>query len=1060
MDAQFDAFNLAKNTDCCMSISTRRIVFFRCAVSLICFLLFQQSLHSQVVTWVGGTNNNYFTASNWSPSTNTAALAQTETLLIGAGNPNEMVHNGGNAANSYRANFLNTTSNANITVNGILYSWNSDSLNGRVTLNTGADFSCRNIGYIGRNGSCTMTINGGRYSTRNGLNIGFGNTGSNATIHLFGGSITSGTTMSIANGTGLSARINISGGALIVGSTLTIGTNAIITITGIGYLQIAGDKRTQVNGLMSDGRITTSPGKTLAVVYNGTNTVVSIPQNPNSLITEYPDTVVLRTNQLVCVLEKSTGNVLSYRFKGVETVANKSTDAKKYMYHDFTTSYGFETIWGCTYEVVEDSDTLAHIVFKRPYTPSIGHVTPCDAELHYALKKNDMGVYVYSKLEHKPNYPKFDMGSWRQVWWIAANNGINVAERIYTDSLRSWEMPSGTDYANADASGIAEIVKLTSGVRAGKFDGKYQYSLRFWDHPVWGHASNINNIGLWCVNPNLEYYNEGPMHQDLNAAAGIIHQCMNGVHYGDGGMIADTLTSWTKVYGPYLLLLTDKPTGNENWAAAKERQQVEKQLWPYKWVKDTIAYPPASLRGSITGKFVVVDSKKPSFTGAFAWVGVTDLSDGASNFQFESKHYHYWIKSDANGNFTIPNVRAGTYSLFAFVDGMVGEYRLNNVTVSEGNLTNLGTLTKTVDRSYGDIIWEIGIANRRSNEYKLGNFDYCEGFVERKFRDSFPNPIEYATASNNWSTVLNYAHTKYPTTTFAPGDLWKWRLNFTLPTGFNTSGNARLTIAYSSNDHAQQWIYVNNENSLFTSYYPDNGDGNAFIRQANYAKYAYKEVFIPMNRFVAGNNTITLAMPSNSLWVSHLMYDYISLEANVPTTLAVTFTQFSATKKENTAVLQWSTTSERNSNYFIVQKSEDGTNFRDLGMVKSNNNANSINNYSFTDYTLTTGKQYYRIVEVDKSNQKTYSNVQQLQVNSAKAISIFPNPAQNSVVIEQLTTPIQSIEIIDAVGKVFIKKLNIRSNKVVINIESLSKGAYFLRINDGKSTSIHPLQKQ
>jgi len=104
-----------------------------------------------------------------------------------------------------------------------------------------------------------------------------------------------------------------------------------------------------------------------------------------------------------------------------------------------------------------------------------------------------------------------------------------------------------------------------------------------------------------------------------------------------------------------------------------------------------------------------------------------------------------------------------------------------------------------------------------------------------------------------------------------------------LPANLPTTGNARLTIAYASNDHAQQWIYVNNENTLFTSYYPDNGDGNAFIRQTNYAKYTYKQVLIPMNKLVTGTNTITLGMPSNSAWVSHLMYDYISLEASVPT---------------------------------------------------------------------------------------------------------------------------------------------------------------------------------
>ena len=847
-------------------------------------LFFTNNMMAQTVTWTGSTSSNYFTSSNWSPATNTAALAQTETLMIGNGSPNNCVLTGGNAANSYRPAKLNTLTGSSMTINGIIYPWGSDSLNGNITMNAPADFSVRNIGYIGRNTSATITINASaKFSTKNACNIAYGNSGASATLNLYG-SFTAGTDLNIANGTGLSANINILGGSLTATANLTIGSNVHIYLSGIGLLKAAGDKRSLLNGLITNGQMTCAAGKTITVTYDGTNTIAQIAQVTGSMIREYPDSVVLSTTNLVFTVEKYTGNVLSYRYKGAETVNNTGSN-HKYIYHDFTTSKGFEMISGCTYEVVQDDANLAHIVLKRPYTPSIGHITPCDAELHYILKKDDKAVYVYSKLVHKPNYPAFDLGSWRQVWWIAYNaSGVNLCERIYTDSLRSWQMPSQYDYSQAVSSGgPQEIVLLTTGVRAGKYDGKYEYSMKFWDNPLWGHASNVNNIGCWLLNTSCEYYNEGPAYHDLNAAAGIIHQCMNGVHYGATGLTADTLTSWNKVYGPYLLLITDQSTGDQNWAAAKERLTQEKSQWPYAWVKDSAAYPPASLRGSVQGKFVISDALKPGYTGSGAWVGLTSLADGATNFQYECKDYQYWVKSDSNGNFSIPNIRPGTYSFFAYVDGAVGEYRQDNVVVTAGGTTSLGTLTRVIDRSYGSLLWEIGTPNRMSNEFKMGDFSYCEGNVQNKFRDSFPNPIEYTVANNNWATTLCYAHTKYPDTSAIanPGSAWKWRLNFTLPAGFDTTGYARLTIAYASSDHAQQWIYVNDENSLFTGYYPAGGDGNAFIRQSNYAKYTYNQILIPMTKLNAGSNVITLVMPSNSAWVSHLMYDYISLEANL-----------------------------------------------------------------------------------------------------------------------------------------------------------------------------------
>ncbi len=40
--------------------------------------------------------------------------------------------------------------------------------------------------------------------------------------------------------------------------------------------------------------------------------------------------------------------------------------------------------------------------------------------------------------------------------------------------------------------------------------------------------------------------------------------------------------------------------------------------------------------------------------------------------------------ADANGNFKIPNVRPGTYTLHAIADGVLGEFIVTNVTVAAG----------------------------------------------------------------------------------------------------------------------------------------------------------------------------------------------------------------------------------------------------------------------------------------------------------------------------------------------------------------------------------------
>ncbi|HQK41188.1 MAG TPA: polysaccharide lyase family protein, partial [Flavobacterium alvei] len=535
----------------------------------------------------------------------------------------------------------------------------------------------------------------------------------------------------------------------------------------------------------------------------------------------------------------------------------------------------------------EETADYIDVSFSRPYSVG-GNATPVDADIHYVLKKGDNGLYTYSILKHKAAYPNFDLGSWRQVLWI--NN--TVTDRICVNDLKTWDMPQPTD--TWSATSIPEIIKIESGVRAGKYDGKYEFSEPLYSLKAYGHSTNKNSLGIWAVTANHEYFSDGPTSQDLNAAAGIIHVCMNGVHYNAPGFQVLQGEDWSKIYGPYLIYANQNATATANWDDAKARADKDEAEWPFSWLTNTPEYPLAAGRGNITGTFSIKDPSKPLVTGKNAWIGVTQLSsDSGGQWQMEEENYQYWVKTDASGNFDIKNVRPGTYTLFAYSDGVTGEYSKANVTVTAGGTNNLGTVEWTIARPNGTLLWEIGVADRTAAEYKFGDFDYCEGFVQKKFDSTFPNPIVYNVADKNWSTVLPYVHSKYYNADGTINGNWAWKIYFDLPAGMPTTGNAKLTIAYASSDHAQQWIYVNTESGTPIAFYPPIGGGNAFLRQSNHAKYATQVVDIPMSKLHAGSNFIQLLMPSNSGDVSHLMYDYMSFEA-VTGTLGVATNAISA----------------------------------------------------------------------------------------------------------------------------------------------------------------------
>lgn len=855
-------------------------------LALLFFSLINTSF-AQTYTWVGGVSTDFYDVNNWDNTSINFTTLNYANLTIGAGstnNPTNVGHSG-NDVIAKRPGIFTTNVGANIIITGTFYPNNETNLNGTVTVNGSANFNNRKYTYLGKTAAGILNVNSGSVNSNYTFYIGYG-AGGDGTANVAGGTLYANTYLEVGTGTGNPiGNLNITAGTVDVKIAVNIGTNGQIFISGLGQLIVTGDKKTALETHIANGKITCPSGQSLAVVYNGTKTSVTISQDPNRLIQEYTNYVILKNGIIEAKIDKNTSNLVSMKVNGVETLYVTTSTSRTGGYYDFVTSQGFEQISGATFSIKEETADYIDISLFRPYTPGI-NVTRCDVDIHYVLKKGDAGLYTYSILKHKATYPDFDMGSWRQVLWI----DNTVTDRICVNDLKTWDMPQPTD--TWSPTSIAEIIKIESGVRAGKYDGKYQFSESLYSLKAYGHSTNKNSLGIWAVTGNHEYFSGGPTSQDLNSAAGIIHVLMNGVHYNSIGFQVPQGEEWSKIYGPYLIYANQKTTATANWDDAKARAEQDAAEWPFSWLTNTPEYPLAAGRGNITGNFSITDPSKPEVNGGGAWIGVTKLSpDSGGNWQFEEENYQYWVQTDASGNFNIKNVRPGTYTLFAYKDGTTGEYRQETVVVTAATTTNIGNINWAIPRNNGKIVFEIGAPNRTAAEYKFGDFDYCEGFVEQKFATTFTNPIEYNVEDKNWATALSYVHSGYFNTD-GTRSVWDWNINFNLTGTIPTTGNAKLTIAYASSDHAQNWIFINgtassNRITPSTGYYPPNGGGNAFLRQSNHAKYGLATFDIPYSKLKTGKNTLILKMPSTSSGSNHVMYDYISLEGDL-STLGVT----------------------------------------------------------------------------------------------------------------------------------------------------------------------------
>ena len=168
------------------------------------------------------------------------------------------------------------------------------------------------------------------------------------------------------------------------------------------------------------------------------------------------------------------------------------------------------------------------------------------------------------------------------------------------------------------------------------------------------------------------------------------------------------------------------------------------------------------------------------------------------------------------------------------------------------------------------------------------------------------------------------------------------------------------------------------------------------------------------------------------------------------TVIPVELVRFSAKANKNDAVLTWQTASEKNNDFFAVERSFDGQNFVEIGRVKGNGTTAKPMNYTFTDKDLSSGTFYYRLKQVDFDQNSQFTTVQAVKIqNGAKTISIFPNPTSDRIFIQNAASVIARHEatqggtLTDNMGRV------VQSFKIVpseINLEGLTNGIYFLKI--------------
>lgn len=146
----------------------------------------------------------------------------------------------------------------------------------------------------------------------------------------------------------------------------------------------------------------------------------------------------------------------------------------------------------------------------------------------------------------------------------------------------------------------------------------------------------------------------------------------------------------------------------------------------------------------------------------------------------------------------------------------------------------------------------------------------------------------------------------------------------------------------------------------------------------------------------------------------------------------------------NKVQLEWITMSEKNNDFFTIERSQDGVYWEEIGFVDGAGTSNETIVYTEYDLDPYYGVSYYRIKQTDFDGKQSYSKVESITNKEIRNIKIYPNPANDMLYIEYGVDDDLEVEIYNSLGQ--LERLDMKNvhGRVSLNVSSLSAGVYMV----------------
>lgn len=407
----------------------------------------------------------------------------------------------------------------------------------------------------------------------------------------------------------------------------------------------------------------------------------------------------------------SKGRVKSCTVDGTELVAPGCTWYFSYNangYHELEPSEAYVKV---------QNDSLIEIVYAQEPSKGIRWTQG------YVFLKAQQGIYTY--LIAEGGELAEGLGEARFVYRLD-DDYLNY---YYIDDAHQGEMPRHALMASIEDRVVQDA---TFYMPDSSIYTKYNYC-DYLDNDHF-HGILSDSIGVWAMSISREYVSGGPLKQDIllhsTSKSTLLLQMLHSGHFGTAAPVYKP--GMQKIYGPFYLYVNKGERRVALVEDARREAQRQEATWPFAWFRNEL-YPID--RSSVCGKLKVEGGSATKYQVILADSG---------NVYNQGTGYIYWAETDAEGRFTMKNVRPGEYVLHAYALGgeNTEEWVSGKFSVVSGQYSDLGTIEWKPKRN-GRLVWMLGESDRKTDGFGGWNLPRDYSNAKRS-----PLHLDYTTGKN------------------------------------------------------------------------------------------------------------------------------------------------------------------------------------------------------------------------------------------------------------------------------------------------------------------------